>query len=174
MEKTYLTSKLSGYTLCNYKNKSLIIKKESPEEFIQIPANISLKSDKNSIKIFTKTKFKNEFEKFISIFDTFLFKNKKEVFVKRIKIKGLGYKISKEENNLVLNLGYSKPVKTKIPSQISNIIIKKSIVVLESLDKVFLGDFASLLFSLKKRDIYKGKGLSLEYSNSKLKTIKKK
>jgi large subunit ribosomal protein L6 len=174
MEKIYLTKNLSDYSLFNYKDKSLIIKKTYPEEFIQIPTNINLKSDQNSIKLFSKLKLKNEFMNFISILNSFLFKDKKEVFVKRIKIKGLGYKISKEEDNLILNLGYSKPIKTKIPTQISNIIVKKTIVVVESLDKVFLGNFASLLFSLKKRDIYKGKGLSLEYSNSKLKAIKKK
>lgn len=174
MEKTYLTNKLSGYFLYNYQNKSLLIKKTNPEEFIQIPRNIQIQSDQTSIKFFSKSKFKNELVKFTSILNLFLVKEKQEAFVKRIRIKGLGYKILREENDLILNLGYSKPIKTGIPTQISNIIIKKSIVVLESLDKVFLGNFASLLFSLKKRDIYKGKGLSLEYSNSKLKVIKKK
>ena len=174
MEKIYLTNKLSGYFLYNYQNKSLLIKKTNPEEFIQIPRNIQVQSDQTSIKFFSKSKFKNELVKFTSILNLFLIKEKQEAFVKRIRIKGLGYKILREENDLILNLGYSKPIKTGIPTQISNIIIKKSIVVLESLDKVFLGNFASLLFSLKKRDIYKGKGLSLEYSSSKLKVIKKK
>lgn len=174
MEKTYLINKLSNYTLSFYRGKSIIVRQNNNKEFIQIPSRILLATNEKLVTFSSEEEFKNEFSQFIFILETFLSSEKKHTFIKRIKISGLGYKILKEDINLNLNLGYSKPVQMKIPNQVSNIIIKKNMIVLESSDKVFLGNFVSNLCSLKKRDIYKGKGLSLEYNNVKLKAIKKK
>lgn len=174
MEKIYSTTELTNYTLYMYKNKYIVVKLTNTKEFIQIPSNIQLRFNKSQIIFHSKEEFTNEFNKFINILNLFLSSGKKEVFIKRIKIRGLGYKIVREGSNLVLSLGYSMPIRIEVPLKISNTAIKKNMVIIESYDKMFLGNFVSLLCSLKKRDIYKGKGLSLEYNNQKLKIIKKK
>ena len=61
-----------------------------------------------------------------------------------------------------------------VPDFIKNIKIKKNTILLESSDKILLGDYIKKIHELKKSDIYKGKGFSFQYENKKLKTIKKK
>lgn len=174
MEKNYLISQLSEYKVISCSDKTIICKKNNSDFFIQVPSHIRILSNNNSILFTTDLKFKNEFENFISIFDDFLKLNAKKVFTKRLKITGLGYKIVQEQNFLVLSLGYSKVIRIKIPIHVSNVLIKKNLIVLNSADKVKLGDFVSKLCILKKKDVYKGKGLLPEYKTLKLKPIKKK
>ena len=47
-------------------------------------------------------------------------------------------------------------------------------LILKSFDKVLLGNYANFLCSLRKRNLYTGKGLLLEYNEKNLKPIKKK
>lgn len=174
MKKTYLIEHLTDCKLALCNNKTIISKKNDSKIFVQIPDYIELLSSKDSITFTTHLQFKNEFINFVNIFDHFLKSKEKSFFTRRLKITGLGYKMIQEQDSLTLSLGYSKVIKVKIPTHISNILIKKNLVVLNSTDKIKLGDFVSQLCILKKRDVYKGKGLLPEYKILKLKPIKKK
>ena len=66
-----------------------------------------------------------------------------EQFKLNLTLKGVGYRGSVQGNTLVLNLGYSHPVKIQIPDEISVEVIKNTTLNFKSCDKELLGLFAS-------------------------------
>ena len=80
-------------------------------------------------------------------------------FEKTLILKGVGYRAVVQENEIILSLGYSHPVKISIPEKISVEIIKNTTVNLKSCDKELLGLFASNIRSWREPEPYKGKGI---------------
>lgn len=97
-------------------------------------------------------------------------------FKKKLRLKGLGFRINTDlaKNEIVLKLGYSHLITLNIPDFITNVKVKKNLMLIESFDKVALGDFVKKVQDLRKADAYKGKGFSGQYDKKKLKVIKKK
>lgn len=93
---------------------------------------------------------------------------------KKILLKGLGFRSTFESNTLTFKLGYSHLNTLQVPEYIKNVKIKKNTILLESSDKILLGDYMRKIHQLKESDIYKGKGFSYKYDTKKLKIIKKK
>ncbi len=79
-------------------------------------------------------------------------------FSKVLQIEGIGYKAVLEGKNLMLSLGYVKPVKFEIPEGIS-ITVEKNIVTVSGIDKQLVGETAAKIRKLKKPEPYKGKGI---------------
>jgi len=85
-----------------------------------------------------------------------------EQFKITLNLKGIGYRASVQGQDLILNLGYSHPVKINIPLNISVDIIQNTIINLKSCDKEKLGLFASQIRSWRLPEPYKGKGIIYE------------
>ena len=85
-----------------------------------------------------------------------------EQFKITLNLKGIGYRASVQGQDLILNLGYSHPVKINIPLNISVDIIQNTILNLKSCDKEQLGLFASQIRSWRLPEPYKGKGIIYE------------
>jgi len=79
-------------------------------------------------------------------------------FSKVLQIEGIGYKAALEGKNLMLSLGYVKPVKFEIPEGIL-ITVEKNIVTISGMDKQMVGEAAANIRALKKPEPYKGKGI---------------
>lgn len=94
----------------------------------------------------------------------------------KILLKGLGFRSTFDDTlkTLSFKLGYSHLNTLEVPTYIKNVKIKKNMILLESSDKVLLGDYMRKLYLLRKSDAYKGKGFSHQYDTKKLKVIKKK
>jgi len=71
-------------------------------------------------------------------------------------------------------LGYSHFVFIKIPQHISVFAPKKTLLVLKSIDKQLLKEFCARIYSFKKPDSYKGKGILYKNQIIFLKKGKKK
>lgn len=114
--------------------------------------------------------------KFVEELNFLKFVGEELTFKKKLRLKGLGFRISVDmmKRELSLKLGYSHLISLDIPDYITNIKSKKNVMLLESLDKVALGDFFKKIYDLRKADAYKGKGFSAQYEKRKLKIIKKK
>jgi len=97
-------------------------------------------------------------------------------FKKKLRLKGLGFRINTDlsKNEMIFKLGYSHLITLSIPDFITNVKVKKNIMLIESYDKISLGDFVKKVIDLRKADVYKGKGFSGQYEKKKLKVIKKK
>lgn len=107
----------------------------------------------------------------------FIFKNLLNGFsrqyLNRLILKGVGYKAFLTKNNIELKIGYSHSINYPINNSITVNIFKNSIVQINSPFKDNLGLVSSSLRSLKKVDIYKGKGILYKREKLNLKTGKK-
>ncbi|MBI4084949.1 MAG: 50S ribosomal protein L6 [Candidatus Liptonbacteria bacterium] len=79
-------------------------------------------------------------------------------FSKILEIEGIGYRANLEGKNLMLSLGYVKPVKFEIPEGIS-ITTEKNVITVSGIDKQLVGETAARIRKLKKPEPYKGKGI---------------
>lgn len=82
-----------------------------------------------------------------------------EQFDLTLVLKGVGYRAAVQGKEIVLNLGYSHPVKIQIPEDISVEVLKNTTVNLKSCDKELLGLFAANIRSWRQPEPYKGKGI---------------
>jgi large subunit ribosomal protein L6 len=84
-------------------------------------------------------------------------------FQKKLTVEGVGYRVAVEGTSLALNVGYSNPVKFKLPAGVSAVMVDKTnTVVLESIDKDLLGLTAAKVRAIRKPEPYKGKGIRYE------------
>lgn len=75
-------------------------------------------------------------------------------------LKGIGFKSSIENNNLILKLGFSHNIVIKIPPEIK-LINQNNNLIFSSIDFIFLTQYVHFIKNHKKPEPYKGKGLLL-------------
>jgi large subunit ribosomal protein L6 len=85
-----------------------------------------------------------------------------EGFQKRLQITGVGYRAQLEGNDLVLNMGYSHPVKMITPKELSVNVENPTSVVVSGMQKDMVGEFAAKIRSVRPPEPYKGKGIAYE------------
>ena len=79
-------------------------------------------------------------------------------FEKRLDLIGIGYRAAIEDGVLTLLVGYTHPVKLIIPEAISA-RVEKNTIVLNSYNKIQLGEFAANIRKVRSPEPYKGKGI---------------
>ena len=82
-----------------------------------------------------------------------------EGFKKELEVNGVGYRVAKEGNNLVMNIGYSHQV---IMPEIPGITIEcpsQNKIVVSGPDKQIVGQFAAEVREKRPPEPYKGKGI---------------
>ena len=82
-----------------------------------------------------------------------------EGFKKELEVNGVGYRVAKEENKLVMNIGYSHQV---IMPEIEGITIEcpsQNKIVISGPDKQIVGQFAAEVREKRPPEPYKGKGI---------------
>lgn len=82
-----------------------------------------------------------------------------EQFDLTLVLKGVGYRAAVQGKEIVLNLGYSHPVKMEIPNDISVEVVQNTTINLKSCNKELLGQFASNIRAWRQPEPYKGKGI---------------
>lgn len=82
-----------------------------------------------------------------------------EQFQLTLVLKGVGYRAALQGQEIILNLGYSHPVKISIPKIISVEVVQNTTINLKSCDKELLGLFASNIRAWRRPEPYKGKGI---------------
>jgi large subunit ribosomal protein L6 len=80
-------------------------------------------------------------------------------FERALEINGIGYRAELNGRTIVLNLGYSNPVKFELPEGISAAIDRNNIIKLSGIDKEKLGLTAAAIRQLRPPEPYKGKGI---------------
>ena len=89
------------------------------------------------------------------------------LFVKSLKIDGLGFKVENQGSLLTFHLGFSHKINYEIPSEVYIEIDKtKQNITLKSAKKDLLGHIAATIKGLRPVEPYKGKGIS--YANEKI------
>ena len=79
-------------------------------------------------------------------------------FSKVLELEGIGFKVALEGKNVVMNLGFSHPVKYEPPQGIT-VKVEKNIITISGSDKGLVGATAAKIRQFKKPEPYKGKGI---------------
>jgi len=82
-------------------------------------------------------------------------------FEKKLEIEGVGFKANVEQDTLVLNLGFTNPVKIKKIDGV-NFSVEKNVIIVSGPDKERVGHIAALIRKQKKAEPYKGKGIKYQ------------
>jgi large subunit ribosomal protein L6 len=93
-------------------------------------------------------------------------------FVKELEIQGVGYRANMEGNTLVLNVGFTHPVRFEAPAGIK-ISVEKSFIKISGSDKNLVGEVSAKIRAIKKPEPYKGKGIRYKGEVVKIKAGKK-
>lgn len=79
-------------------------------------------------------------------------------YVKKLLIEGVGFRWEVSGDTLTLSLGFSHPVKVKVPAGLKA-SAEKGVLTVSGIDKEKVGQFAAHIRSLRKPEPYKGKGI---------------
>jgi large subunit ribosomal protein L6 len=82
-------------------------------------------------------------------------------FEKKLEIEGVGFKANVEGDILVLNLGFSNPVKIKKIDGV-DFSVEKNVITVSGINKERVGYMASEIRKQKKAEPYKGKGIKYQ------------
>ncbi|XP_019413897.1 PREDICTED: 50S ribosomal protein L6, chloroplastic-like [Lupinus angustifolius] len=80
-------------------------------------------------------------------------------FEKKLQLVGVGYRAMVEGKELVLNLGFSHPVKMTIPEGLSVKVEENTRITVSGYDKSDIGQFAASIRRWRPPEPYKGKGI---------------
>lgn len=81
-----------------------------------------------------------------------------EGFNKILELEGIGFKASMEGTNLILNVGFTHPVKYPSPAGIK-IVVEKGVIKVSGLDRALVGQTAAQIRKVFPPEPYKGKGI---------------
>lgn len=79
-------------------------------------------------------------------------------FEKQLVVEGVGFRADLQGKDLVLNLGFSHPVRMSVPEGL-DVSVEKNVITVKGPDKEAVGQFAATVRALKKPEPYKGKGI---------------
>ncbi len=83
----------------------------------------------------------------------------KDEFKKELEINGVGYRVQKKGNDLVLTLGYSHPVEMKAPEGITFDVPNQNQIIVRGIDKELVGQTAAVIRTKRPPEVYRGKGI---------------
>lgn len=95
-------------------------------------------------------------------------------FLVYLRIVGIGYRASLENETLILKVGFSHDVKYKIPSSVRVFLIEPTLICLFGIDKNQVTQIAAKIRQIKPPSPYKGKGIRLLQETITLKQGKQK
>lgn len=82
-------------------------------------------------------------------------------FEKKLELEGVGFKANVEGDAIVLNLGFTNPVRIKKIDGV-DFIVEKNVITISGIDKERVGHIAALIRKQKKAEPYKGKGIKYQ------------
>lgn len=80
-------------------------------------------------------------------------------FQKRLEIQGVGYRAQVQGQNLILNVGYSKPVTIEPPAGVQMAVENNTNIIISGINKEVVGNTAAQVRSVRPPEPYKGKGI---------------
>jgi large subunit ribosomal protein L6 len=80
-------------------------------------------------------------------------------FSKTLEVVGVGYRVQKSGNKIVINVGYSHPVEVNETSAIKLDVDGTNIIKVSGISKQAVGEFAAEIRDIRPPEPYKGKGI---------------
>lgn len=85
-----------------------------------------------------------------------------EGFIKKLEIRGVGYRAEVQGRKLVMTVGYSNPVEYPAPEGIEIKAETPTLVAVSGVDKQRVGQVAAEIRAIRPPEPYKGKGIRYE------------
>lgn len=82
-------------------------------------------------------------------------------FEKKLEIEGVGFKAAVVGDEIVLNLGFTNPIKIKKPEGVT-FLVEKNLITVSGVSKEIVGEISALIRKQKKAEPYKGKGIKYQ------------
>lgn len=171
-----LEVKIKSDVIVFFKKNSSILLFKGPlgQLLLEIPPYFLIKKTKTSLFILPKSKLNKSL---LFTFGSLIRKRMLGVsqgFFVILDIRGIGWQVMLENSNvLVFKLGFSNLIKYSLASSIEAFIINKQKLKIFGLDLYKVNQVVAILCSLRKVDVYKGKGVIKENSKLKLKLSSK-
>jgi len=143
-ENNQVTVKGKGGTLTKTMHKDMIINVQDGVVTVKRPSDSKLHKSLHGL---TRTLIFNMIEGVTKGFE------------KALEINGVGYRAQKQGKKLILNLGYSHPVEIEEPEGITFDVPAQNRSVVKGIDKQKVGEYAAIIRSKRRPDVYKGKGI---------------
>ena len=145
----------------NFDNSNIIVKGKFGKLETKIPStiNVSYQNESLQVNVKEKTKTAHAFHGLYRTLISNMVIGVSKQFEVTLVLKGVGYRAAIQGNEIILNLGYSHPVKIAIPNAISVEVTQNTTINLKSCDKESLGLFAANIRAWRKPEPYKGKGI---------------
>lgn len=126
----------------------------------KIPARIEVEIKDNILTVSSKSKTKQGSATFGTTRAHFnnMVLGVSQGWKKELELVGTGYRAEVAENNLILTVGYSHPVKIEAPKGVA-FKVEKSIITIEGIDKETVGETAARIRAVRPPEPYKGKGI---------------
>ncbi len=87
----------------------------------------------------------------------------KDEFKKVLEINGVGYRVQKKGNDIVMNLGYSHTVEIKPEPGITFDVPNPNQIIVRGIDKELVGQTAAVIRTKRPPEVYRGKGIKYDY-----------
>ena len=80
-------------------------------------------------------------------------------YTKRLEIRGVGYRAAMEGRTLVINVGYSHPVRMEPVEGVDFAVEGNNQIIVSGVDKQIVGEMAARIRRVRPPEPYKGKGI---------------
>ena len=145
----------------NYENSKIIVKGKFGMLQTNLPDVINISQNNNILNVSLKEQNRN-IRALHGLYRTLInnmILGVSEQFNLTLILKGVGYRAAVQGKEIILNLGYSHPVKIDIPEDISVDVVQNTTINLKSCNKELLGLFAANIRAWREPEPYKGKGI---------------
>ncbi len=140
--------------------QKVIVKGSKGELFQEIRPEIKVEVKENKIFVIPQieTKKTKAFWGLTRALLANMIKGVTEGYEKKLEIEGLGFRANLEGDNLVLQVGFTHPIKIKAPQGIK-FSVEKNIITVSGADKELVGQTSAKIRKVKPPEPYKGKGI---------------
>lgn len=84
-------------------------------------------------------------------------------YTKKLQIEGVGYRAEIDNNDLILNVGYSHPVRIEPPDHVQFMVeARGKEIIITGIDKQVVGEISAKIRKTRPPEPYKGKGIRYE------------
>eukprot|EP01040_Poterioochromonas_malhamensis_P012193 gene12193-13330_t len=83
-------------------------------------------------------------------------------FSKSLIAEGVGYKFQVDNGFLILNIGFTHPIKLEIPKELAVKLVSSTKILITGISKEYVGLYASKIRAFRPPEPYKGKGIMYE------------
>ena len=138
----------------------VIVNGPKGELFAKVPHGIEVTIENGEVKV-SKVSTSLDLEKFAGLTRALVANMVQGVttgFKKQLELTGVGYRARVEGEDLILNVGFSVPIKVT-PRKSVTISVEENIITVAGVDKQLVGDTASDIRRVRPPDPYKGKGI---------------